>query len=463
MPTLTLWRSAVAVVPVTFAASMAFADDAAPTPREKQLEQRVEELEKKLDEFSRKLAEGGTSQAGDEIEQRVTELERLARKNENGMFAQWKNSTWLSTADGATKIRFGGRIQNDWNWFYGQTDVSENTGEEIEDGTFFRRARLQTGGTLYGNVDFMGEFDFAGGTTKFRDVTISVASGFGRISVGHMKEPFGLEQVTSDLYTNMMERHTSDSAFAPSYNTGLQLSDTCAKERVAWAVGVFRDANDAGDDIANDRSGEVNYTGRITGRPLMNSEGDQWLHVGAGASYRTPSDDGYRFASRPELFLAPLLVDTGVLATDQVILLEGEAAAALGSLHAQAEYYAADVNGTGGAGDSQFNGWAVQAGYLLTGEVRPYQTSNGTWGRIVPKKNLATDGKGGAGAWEVVGRYDYVNLNDGPVDGGHMRTLSFGINWYLNPSTKVMLDWVHASAEPAGSLNGVEMRFQVDF
>ena len=82
--------------------------------------------------------------------------------------------------------------------------------------------------------------------------------------------------------------------------------------------------------------------------------------------------------------------------------------------------------------------------------------------RVVPKKTMDCEGKG-MGAWELVGRYDYVNLNDGPVDGGHMRTLSFGVNWYLNPSTKIMLDWVRAHAEPAGSLGGVEMRFQVDF
>src|SRR5262245_2970004 len=464
MPTLTLWRVAAAAVPVTFAASMAMADDsAAPDSREKQLEQRVEELEKKLEEVTRKLTDAGTSQAGDELNQRVTELERLGRKNEGGMFAQWKNTTWLSNAEGTTKIRFGGRIQNDWNWFYGATDVSENVGAEIEPGTVFRRARLQTGGTLYGNVDFMGEFDFAGGATKLRDVTIALnCSCLPRISVGHQKEPFGLEQLTSDLYTNMMERHSSDSAFAPSYNTGVLFSDTCLKEKVNWQLGVFRDANDAGDDSGNDGAGDVNYTGRVSGRPWINQEGTSWVHVGAAASYREPSEDTVTYSSKPELFLAPVLVSTGPLASDQVMLLEGEAAAAFGSFHAQAEYYMSEVNGTGGGPDADFTGWALQGGYFLTGEARPYQASNGTWGRVMPKKNMDCEGKG-MGAWELVGRWDFLDLNDGPVDGGKMHTLSFGVNWYLNPSTKIMLDWVHAHAEPAGGMYGVEMRFQVDF
>jgi phosphate-selective porin OprO/OprP len=464
MPTLTLRRVAAVTVSASFFASVALADDESAQPtREQQLEKRVEELEKKLAEMDRKLADSGASQAGDDLTQRVEELERLGRKGDGGMYPQWKNSTWLSTADGATKIRVGGRIQNDWNWFYGASDVAENVGSEIEDGTVFRRARLMVAGTLYGNVDFSAEYDFAGGVTKIRDTNISLnCSCLPRITVGSMKEPFGLEQLTSDLYTNMMERHSSDSAFAPSYNTGLQLSDTCMKDKVSWAIGVFRDANDAGDDAGNNSSGDVNYTARLTGRPWISENGDNWVHIGGAASYREPSDDTVQFSSKPEMFLAPALVNTGPLTSDQVMLLEGEAAAAWGSLHAQAEYYMTDVNGSGGADDSEFAGWAVQAGYLLTGEKRPYQTSNGTWGRIVPKKTMDCEGKG-MGAWEVVGRYDYVNLNDGPVDGGHMRTLSFGVNWYLNASTKVMLDWVHAHAEPAGSLSGVEMRFQVDF
>lgn len=463
MPTLTLWRVAAVVVPVTFFASAALADDDAAPTREQQLEKRVEELEKKLDEVNQKLADAGTSQAGDELSQRVTELEKLNHKNEGGMFPQWKNTTWLSTADGATKIRFGGRIQNDWNWFWGASDVTNKTGLEVEDGTVFRRARLMACGTLYGNVDFSAEYDFAGGVTKIRDTWIALnCSGIPRVQVGSMKEPFGLEQLTSDLNTNMIERHSSDSAFAPSYNTGMLVSDTCMKEKVYWGVGVFRDANDAGDDTGNARSGDVNYTARVTGRPWISENGDNWVHVGGAASYREPSDDTAQFQSKPEMFLAPVLVGTGPMATDQVMLYELESAAAFGSAHCQAEYYRTDVNGTGGAGDSTFTGWALQGGYFLTGEKRPYQASNGTWGRVTPTKNMGCEG-GGRGAWEVVGRYDFVNLNDGPVDGGTMKTLSFGVNWYLNPNTKVMLDWVHAHADPAGSLDGLEMRFQVDF
>ena len=464
MPTLTLWRVAAVAVPATFVASVAVADDgAAPTPREQQLEQRVEELERKLAEVNQKLADGGTNKAGDELTQRVEALEKSAKQNEGGMSAQWKNTTWLSTADGQTKIRFGGRIQNDWNWFWGAADVTNKTGLEIEDGTEFRRARLQVGGTLYGNVDFMAEYDFAGGTTKFREVWMGYSGkGLPHFMVGSMKEPFGLEQLTSDLYIPLMERHSADSAFAPSYNTGVMASDTCMKEKISWQVGIFRDANEQGDDINNARSGDVNYTARVTGRPWMNESGENWIHVGGALSYREPSDDTVQYQSKPELHLAPSLVNTGPIAADQATLVELESAAAFGSAHAQAEYYMANVNGTAGGPDGDFTGWALQGGYFLTGEKRPYKTSNGTWDRVIPKKNMGGESKG-MGAWEVVGRYDYVNLNDGPIDGGWMKTLSFGVNWYLNPNAKVMLDWVHAHADPAGSLDGLEMRFQVDF
>lgn len=471
MPTLSLWRIAAVAVPATLVASIAVADDSAATTREQQLEQRIDDLERQLADVNRKLADTGASKAGDELEQRVAELEKLAKKDDGGMFGQWKNTTWLSNADGSTKIRIGGRIQNDWSWFWGATDVASKfyqlTGvpgdHPIKDGTEFRRARVQVCGTLYGNVDFMGEYDFAGGVTKLRDVNISLnCSCLPRITVGHMKEPFGLEELTSDLFTNFMERHSASDAFAPSYNTGIQLSDTCMENKVNWAVGMFRDAADSGNDTGNSRSGDVNYTARVSGRPWVNADGDQFLHVGAAGSYREPSDNGVRFSSRPELHLAPAVVDTGTMAADRVRMWELEGAYEMRSFHAEAEYYHTDVDGTAGSPDSVFTGWALQGGYFLTGEMRPYNTANGTWGRVMPKHNFDCAGSG-MGAWEVVARWDFINLNDGPIDGGKMRTLSLGVNWYLNPNTKVMLDWVHAHADPAGTLDGLEMRFQVDF
>jgi phosphate-selective porin OprO/OprP len=454
--------AALIVAPGVFAAA-AFADETPQTSdREKKLEKRVEDLERQLAEVNRRLAERGADASGDELEKRVSELEKVTKKDKDGLFAYWNNGIRLDSASGAFKLRIGGRLQSDWSWFWHASGVEEETGQEIEAGGEFRRARLHVGGTIYKNVEFMNEFDFAGGTTKFRDVWAAVnVECLGRVQVGSMKEPFGLEEQVSDLFINQIERHSPSEAFAPSYNTGFMVSNTCADQRVAWAVGVFRDANDAGNDVGNTASGEYNVTGRVTGRPYVADEGKRFLHVGGAASLREPSGESVTFKAHPELHLAPELVNTGPLAADEVRLYEAEAAFVSGPLHCEAEYYMTEVAGAGAGHDATFTGWAAQAGWFLTGESRPYKADNGTFGRVGPARNY--DGEGGAGAWELVGRYSALDLNDDSVQGGHMEAVSAGVNWYLNPNTKVMLDWVHARVVDLGSLNGLVMRFQVDF
>ncbi len=437
------------------------ADDGAPqTEREKKLEKRVEELERQLAEVQKRLADGGNG-AGDELAQRVSELEKAVHKDDDGMFGSWKKTLWFNSADNRFKIRIGGRIQSDWSYFWKNQAFETASGKQVEAGEEFRRARLQVGGTLYENVDFMAEYDFAAGTAKFRDVWMGLRglTPNGILQVGSFKEPFGLEELTPDLFIAFVERSAGDEAFAPTFNTGAMYSDTCAQNRVAWAFGVFRDANDFGDDTNNSRSGELNFTGRVAGRPWINDAGDQWVHLGLDASRRVPSDDTAQFRAHPELHLAPVLLDTKPFSADEVLLYDAEAAAAWGSLWGSAEYFRADVSRKG-MSDPSFHAWAVQAGYFLTGETKPYNAKKAVFDRLVPKHDF---GKAGSGAWEVAARLDGIDLNDAGVHGDSARILSIGLSWYLNPNTRVMLDWVRAHLRDVGTLDGIEARFQVDF
>lgn len=456
----------VSVVPFA-AASPARADDPPLTEREKRFERRIEELEKTVDDMNRRLTESATNRSGDELEQRVSELEKLTKKDADGLFGYWKNGLHMDSASGAFKLKIGGRIQNDWSWFSGSSDFEEVTEKQVEAGEEFRRARLYVGGTMYGNVDFMAEYDFAGGTTAFREVWMGTKLGsFARIQVGSMKEPFGFEELTSDLFVTFMERSAGSEAFAPSYNTGAMLWNTCAEDRVTWAAGVFRDAGSNGNDTGNTRSGDYNFTGRVTGRPWIGESPDEFLHVGAAASLRSPSDGTVDYSARPELHLAPVVVDSGSLKSNDVRLGEAETAIVEGPFSATGEYYLADVRGAAGAPNATFHAWAVQASWFLTGESRPYNVQRGVFDRVVPKRNF--DGEGGSGAIELAARFDAIDLGDGDVGGTptartRMRIWSAGANWYLNPNTKVALDFVHAHVQNIGTLLGLEMRFQVDF
>jgi phosphate-selective porin OprO/OprP len=281
--------------------------------------------------------------------------------------------------------------------------------------------------------------------------------------VGNFKDPTGTEQLTSDLFIPFMERSSGDDAFSPGYRTGFQVWNTFMDDRGSFQLAMTRNSAANGNSTGNSTSGEYNFTGRVAGQPWVckDSETSRYMTLGVAGSIRSPQNDAVQFRSRPELHLAPFFVDTGSFAADHAQLLEADTGFVCGPFWAYADYFSQWVSPQG-MGDVRFSGWSVSAGWFITGESKPYKASNATYDRIKPAHNF--DGKGGRGAWELAARIDQLNLNDGDFEGGRLENCTVGVSWYLNPNTRVMLDWVHAMQKTADVwINGLEMRFQVDF
>jgi phosphate-selective porin OprO/OprP len=98
-----------------------------------------------------------------------------------------------------------------------------------------------------------------------------------------------------------------------------------------------------------------------------------------------------------------------------------------------------------------FNGGYVEASWVLTGEPRSYSASGAAFGSPHPKSPFSLK-EGGIGAFELVGRYSTINLNDnvtrgrsaattGGVYGGKQDVYAIGVNWYPNDQLRFMLDY----------------------
>ncbi|RIL01654.1 MAG: porin [Proteobacteria bacterium] len=376
----------------------------------------------------------------------------------------WKDGIRMESADGAFKLKLGGRLQNDWGVIEPDSDLRDALDDEAGQGsgTDWRRVRLQLSGSMYERIGTKIEIDFAGGDAQLRDAFLELLKlpYAGTFRVGHFKEPLSLDQLTSDSYTMFIERSVMD-AFAPGRNTGFMVQNAPLEQRMTWAFGAFRETDDAsGNGFSDDAT--YNLTGRVTGLPWYESEGERLLHLGVSASQRFRDGTSARFRSRPEVRLgAPNYADTGSIPADDLQLVTPELALVYGPFSFQAEYTHAFVQADHGSEDADFYGLYAMASWFLTGESRPYKTGEGIFDRVAPAENF--DFHGGLGAWEVALRYSRLDLDDGDVDGGTLDDGTIGLNWYLNPNVRTSFNYVLGHLDDVGVVNSFVARFQVDF
>ena len=393
-----------------------------------------------------------------ELRERIEALEKQQAADSKTFKLYWKEGIRFDTPDKAFQMRIGGRIQNDWAFFDQDSSLEDAVGN-WDDGTEFRRARLYMQGLLYEMVELKAEYDFAGGDADFKDVYLGLKGlPVGRLRVGHFKEPFSLDELISNNYMTFLERALPN-ALVPARNTGIMINNHVLEDRMTYALGVFREADDFG---SGEGDGKYNVTARLTGLPLYEDEGSALLHLGLAYSHRNRSDT-FSYSQRPESHLAERLINTGSVEVDDLDLVGAEVAMVYGPASLQVEYITAMVDDDAGS-NPDFSGYYIQTSYFLTGEHRPYRLSDAVFSRVKPKADFPGQ-EGGIGAWEIAARYSHLDLKDGGINGGELDDVTVGLNWYLNPNTRVMLNYVYADASDLyeGATHILQTRFQIDF
>ncbi len=411
-----------------------------------------------------------------------------------GWESGWENGSWIHSDDQRFKVIFGGRIYYDAVATITWDDSLSSYAGPSGDGAFPRTVRFFNSGRIYGNINYKLGIDFSGGiaSLKCACVRMDQIPWLGRVSLGHFKEPFGLEELTSANYITFMERSLV-SPFTPSRNFGLMINNQAFNNRFTWAAGAFRDTDSQGMAIGHWES-SLSFTGRVTVLPWISEENNNLLHL--GLAFRKSLHDSLRYRSSPGVRLQPDFVDTQYMGQVWGInLSSAELAAIWGPFSLQGEYMIALINrdiadtttGFTKGVENHFSAFYVQAGVFLTpGDQKAYSGSSATFDRVRPGNNF--DLNGGWGALELAVRYSRLDLVDGEslvtdrgfvgsslIPGGVVDNITIGVNWYLNPVTRIMVNYTHASlANAGGHMNPDEIaaigaagflqtRFQVDF
>ncbi|MBL8854035.1 MAG: hypothetical protein JNK57_08695 [Planctomycetaceae bacterium] len=373
----------------------------------------------------------------------------------------------------------------------------------VEGGADFRRARLGAKGSVTDQMDYFMQMDFAFfGRPTFTDLWVDFkdAGPLGTVRVGQWKQPFSLEVVSSFRYTTFMERAGTFQAFTPFRHLGIGFYDNSEDLNWTWAMSYLRTGQDQfGGSLSTD--GGNGLAGRLTHLLWHDGDtGEDYLHVGAGYFLNAPPNERIRFRSIPEIYVGefvvpsgepigtsgqavpdvangtPFVVDTGLLTGTSLSQSFGtESLWVRGPLSWQSEVIGTAVD-TSTVGNGFLWGGYSQVGFFLTGEHRPYDRKAGAIDRVIPFRNFSKCGEG-YGAWEVAARWSYLDLSDKQIQGGDMQNMTLGLNWYVNPNCKCVLNYIHSWNESRAIRNGTiigsqmissemdawGMRIQLDF
>jgi len=380
----------------------------------------------------------------------------------------------FKTADGDFSLDIRALVQFD-SAYYGQDKASAGT--DFSSGSNFRRARLGVQGTLFKDWSYQFIYDFGGSGTEGSAIASAFIQydGFGQLhwKIGAYPTPESFDDTTSASDLLFLERAQptdlarslagsdgrdgttlfayDDNYFAAVSYTGDLVQDTGVFDEQQALVGRFAYRLFQGDDSNFAVGADSSYVFKIA-------------DTAAGGG--TPK--ALRLRERPELNVDDnniRLIDTGTIDASKILEWGVEAAGNWHSLYAQGGYFNFDVTRRASAlPDPSFDGWYLQASWVLTGEAKPYNAATGSYGLPKPRNAFSFD-NGGLGAWELAGRYSVLDLNDnagvaglhtptGGVRGGEQKIWTAGVNWYPNNAVRFVLDYQHVDVSRLNAAGG---------
>ena len=363
-------------------------------------------------------------------------------------------------------MKIGGRLAVDAAGY-----VTGQQFQDFEPGLEVRRARVYAKGDCLILLPVSYELEIGYVPNQFyieksyialRDLAL-----IGDLRVGQYQPPMGLDVITSSRDITFMEPSSALQALAPGTSAGAQIGRTIFNERASWRLGAFTEG--VGTDYGDASKDYGRAIGRVTWlavdhKKANENDSDRYLHLGLSANFLYSSSSTIQYRSRPESHLAPYVIDTGDISAHGAVTLGSEAAWVNGPFSVQGEYLHSFVERT--EGDRlNFTGLYGSVSWFLTGEIRRYDRIEAEFGRVVPQRNFDW-GHGGWGAVELAGRYSFVNLNSGDVQGGRLSMLMAGVNWYPHSHIRWKFDYGfgHVSERsPRGNINVFQTRMEVDF
>jgi phosphate-selective porin OprO and OprP len=369
-----------------------------------------------------------------------------------------------------------GVLQEDSRTFFANHNLDNS-------GFLLRRARPIISGTLFRDFDFNFTPDFSGSTVQIVDAYLNYRyCPELQLEAGKFKSPVGLEHLVADRNTLFNERSLATD-LVPNRDLGVELHGDLFGGIASYAAGIFNGAPDYnGTTVNSDSDNDKAFAGRIFLQPWKTSDVDvlQGLGFGMGGSYEADYNGvngltpGYTTDGQQKFFT----YSSGVVANGAHWRISPQGYYYYGPFGIMGEYVVSDqeVSRTTaplGSADLRNTAWEVSTGWVLTGEDAAY---NG----VVSPRHPFDPRAGHWGAWQVVGRYEELNVDpsafpifaSSTASASSAHAWSAGLNWYLNTNIRLNASFSHTvfagytgttPAVPAQAENVFFTRIQLAF
>jgi phosphate-selective porin OprO/OprP len=417
----------------------------------------------------------------DDLDQQIRILQRLrelaadssAAKEKVTPTASAKDGFSLKSADGKDTLRFRGYFQSDGRLFPGTEAVNG------VDNLLIRRARPILEATVGRYFDFRLMPDFGGTSPAIFD-----AYWEGKfvpqltVRAGKFKPAVGLERLQSATDIAFAERGLPTN-LVPSRDVGLQVAGDISEGLFAYQVGVFNgvpDLANGGDDLSNAKD----FAARVFVQPFkagtlrglgLGVAGSTGVERGSTTAPGLPS---YRTPGQQTLFRYNTSSTTPantVFANGKRTRLSPQGYYGTGPLGLLGEYVISrsEVTRAGATAQLEHTAWQAIGSFFLTGEKAGFRSPT-------PRKPFDLK-EGGLGAFELVGRYGELDLDEASfplyatltTSAQKAKAWGVGVNWHFTGAVKIGVNYertTFAGGAPTGDRepeNALITRFQTSF
>lgn len=392
----------------------------------------------------------------------------------------WKGFSQIHTTDSISPIlqysdpqsRFdikaGGRIYLDYshenpNSYLNYLSDTDNFKNGLEVGS----AELNVSGTFKKDIEFNFKVDFKGNQASVKRAYIGYKNipYLGAVRIGYQYEPFRFSSLSSSKYSTFIE-DSNNYYFLSKRNMGVLLYNDFFDHRFSFQAGLFQNGSNSGNTFRTNDG--IAFTSRMVFLPYINQEKNQLLHLGVSYSYRKPKSGEYVIRIPFDSYFASTFPEEQHLFTKHVNVFNFEVVYIYQSVSFQSEYVFADFQHRSEVAISESvdfknaGNFYTNLSWFFTGEQKKYSGGTDGFGRILPKRNFSFTEKG-AGAWEMAVGFSHTRLPERVFWNGKSNDFIFGINWYLNPYSRMMFNFTHSEFGNDLALNSFQTRFQIDF